>query len=84
LLGIGCHYDLKPANILVDDNKFLLADFGLSRFKDNSEDSQTSYKSVRGSYVAPECKNINDVGDTKARIGRSSDIWSLGCIILEI
>lgn len=83
LLGIGCHHDLKPANILVDNGKFLLADFGLSRFKDTSEDSQTSYKSVGGFYVAPECENINDVGDTKARIGRSSDIWSLGCIILE-
>ena len=83
LLGIGCHHDLKPANILVDDKKFLLADFGLSRFKDSSEDSQTSYKSVGGSYVAPECENINDIGDTNARIGRSSDIWSLGCIILE-
>jgi serine/threonine protein kinase len=83
LLGIGCHHDLKPANILVDNNKFLLADFGLSRFKDSTEDSQTSYKSVGGSYVAPECENINDIEDTKARIGRSSDIWSLGCIILE-
>jgi serine/threonine protein kinase len=84
LLGIGCHHDLKPSNILVDDNKFLLADFGLSRFKDSSEDSQTSYKSVGGSYVAPECENINDIEDTQeARIGRSSDVWSLGCIILE-
>jgi serine/threonine protein kinase len=83
LLGIGCHHDLKPANILVDDSKFLLTDFGLSRFKDSTEDSQTSYKSVGSSYVAPECENINDIGDTKARIGRSSDIWSLGCIILE-
>jgi serine/threonine protein kinase len=83
LLGIGCHHDLKPANILVDNSRFLLADFGLSRLKDSSEDSQTSYKNVGGSYVAPECENINNVGDTKARIGRSSDIWSLGCIILE-
>lgn len=83
LLGIGCHHDLKPANILVDDRKFLLADFGLSRFKDKLEDSETSYKNVGGSYVAPECQNINDITDTKARIRRSSDIWSLGCIVLE-
>jgi serine/threonine protein kinase len=83
LLGIGCHHDLKPANVLVDNSRFLLADFGLSRFKDSSEDSQTCYKSVVGSCVAPECENFNNLQDTKARIGRSSDIWSLGCIILE-
>lgn len=74
LFGIGYYYNLKPANILVDNNKFLLADFGLSRFRDSTEDSQTSYKSIGGPYIAPKCENINNMGDTKARIGRSSNI----------
>jgi serine/threonine protein kinase len=58
LLGIGCHQDLKPGNILVDGDTFLLADFGLSRFKESIEGSYTSYKSVGGYYVAPECEDF--------------------------
>ena len=85
LIRIGCHHDLKPQNVLVDDASFLLADFGLSRFKELAEGSATSYKSVGGYYVAPECENIGVSNVTKGTqsIGRASDIWSLGCIMME-
>lgn len=85
LTRIGCHHDLKPQNVLVDDATFLLADFGLSRFKELTEGSATSYKSVGGYYIAPECEDISASDETKRRqiIGRSSDIWSLGCIMME-
>ena len=36
---IGCHRDLKPKNILVHGNTFILADFGISSFKEISETS---------------------------------------------
>lgn len=86
LLAIGCHHDLKPGNILIDGDAFLLADFGLSRFKESTEDSKTSYKSVGGYYVAPECEDVNEVESLvgKRIIGRKSDIWSLGCIMTEV
>ena len=86
LTRIGCHHDLKPHNILVDDSTFLLADFGLSRFKDPKGGSATSYKDVGGCYVAPECEDFSESDDTKKKqiIGRASDIWSLGCIMMEI
>ena len=85
LIQIGCHHDLKPQNVLVDDATFLLADFGLSRFKGPTEGSTTSYKSVGGYYVAPECEDISASNETQRTqtIGRASDIWSLGCIIME-
>ena len=86
LTRIGCHHDLKPQNVLVDDATFLLADFGLSRFKELTEGSATSYKSVGGCYVAPECEDFSAPGEMNGTqiIGRPSDIWSLGCIMMEI
>ena len=80
---IGCHYDLKPRNILVEGTIFKLADFGISKFRSASESSATRYKIGQGDYLAPECKELD--GDyTEGIIGRSSDIWSFGCIIAEI
>ena len=83
---IGYYYDLKPHNILVDNATFLLADFGLSRFKELTEGSTTSYKYVGGCYVAPECEDFSVLNEMKRTytISQSSDIWSLGCIMMEI
>ena len=83
VLAIGCHHDLRPENILVHKECFLIADFGLSTFKDSNKPSNTSFKNVRGDYVAPECENLEDLSE-RTVIGRPSDIWSLGCIMLEV
>ncbi|KAK6502434.1 hypothetical protein TWF506_003014 [Arthrobotrys conoides] len=79
---IGCHYDLKPDNILIKDGKFLLADFGLSRLKFHEEGSKSNFKFGTHDYLAPECQSMEDF--QKNPIGRASDMWSFGCIILEI
>ncbi|KAL9041395.1 MAG: hypothetical protein Q9214_004126 [Letrouitia sp. 1 TL-2023] len=83
---IGCHHDLKPQNILVDGAVFLLSDFGVSRFKNYDEGSATNPKSAVGFYIAPECGDFGASEDTDRTpiIGRSSDIWSLGCIMMEV
>lgn len=81
--AIGCHHDLKPANILIDGSKLILADFGLSRLKELPSNSATPFKEVPGDYVAPECEDI--AGDFKpGTVHRWSDIWSFGCILAEI
>ena len=83
LQAVGCHYDLKPSNILIDGEDFLLADFGLSRFKDASEDSKSLFRGGIGDYIAPECEELE--GDFNMRpVRRSSDIWSFGCILSEV
>ena len=78
----GCHQDIKPRNILVRGTNFILADFGLMRLKTSNEDSKTLWKDGTYEYGAPECRH--PVTFQQGRIGRASDIWSLGCIASEL
>lgn len=74
------HADLKCANVLVDyDGKVKLTDFGCSRLFDSSFSSMELTSTVNGSlsWMAPE------VIKNKGR-RRKSDIWSLGCVIVEM
>lgn len=80
---IGCHHDLRPANIFISEDTLLLADFGLTRFKASSESSGTGFKQGIGDYLAPECEEIDDSRFSKFVVRRSSDIWSFGCILAE-
>ena len=80
---IGCHHDLKPSNILVDRDKFLLADFGLSRIRSVNSDSNTMFKGADSNYIAPESE-ISEKAFERALVGRKSDIWALGCILIEV
>ena len=80
---IGCHHDIKPRNILVDGRKFILADFGLARLKMATESSKTEFVTGPAWYLSPECEDIEDAFE-KHTVSRPSDIWSFGCILLEI
>jgi serine/threonine protein kinase len=80
---IGCHHDLRSQNVLISGQKFVLADFGLSKFKGSSEDSETPFRQGMGHYLAPECEDI-DADFAPQRIRRSSDIWSFGCMLADI
>jgi serine/threonine protein kinase len=79
----GCHHDLKALNVLVDKGRFILADFGLSRFKDTAQDSATIFKTRKGYVLAPECQEL-DGSFEKRKVHRWSDIWSFGCIMLDV
>ncbi|KAI9717137.1 MAG: hypothetical protein M1812_004885 [Candelaria pacifica] len=72
------HKDIKPANILVNGENVLLTDFGLSLDWQDLEGGTTTGETARSPrYCAPE------VADYEPR-NESSDIWSLGCVFLEM
>jgi len=74
------HRDVKGANILIDDKgDAKIADFGACQELSDLHSTITGgIKSIHGSvfWMAPE------VMETKA--GRRSDIWSLGCTVIEM
>uniref|UniRef100_A0ACD5ZPW7 Uncharacterized protein n=1 Tax=Avena sativa TaxID=4498 RepID=A0ACD5ZPW7_AVESA len=72
------HLDLKPANILLDDNLVAkISDFGLSRCFDVMQSRVITVK-IGGTlgYLAPEFSN--------GEITYQFDIYSLGVVIIEI
>ncbi|KAH9206410.1 kinase-like domain-containing protein, partial [Leptodontidium sp. 2 PMI_412] len=69
------HLDITPQNVLLI---FYRADFGISRHFQSHDLSQTGSLLARTrKYCAPE------VYDGEAR-GRAADVFSLGCIFLEM
>jgi serine/threonine protein kinase len=80
---VGCHYVIKPSNILCQSGRFVLSDFGLSKLRQESDGSRSLFKQGEGCYIAPECEP-SDQDFKRGQIGRASDIWSLGCVLSEI
>uniref|UniRef100_A0A0E0BGX5 Protein kinase domain-containing protein n=1 Tax=Oryza glumipatula TaxID=40148 RepID=A0A0E0BGX5_9ORYZ len=73
------HLDIKPGNILLDDNMVpKIADFGLSRLL-GEEQTRVCTQNVMGAigYMAPEYLY-------RGEISTQSDIYSLGLLIIEI
>jgi serine/threonine protein kinase len=73
------HEDLKPQNVLIHGDNILLTDFGFSLdFSDDSVSTTTGRPSAWTlRYSAPEVLNFEPRN-------RATDIWSLGCVLLEM
>ncbi len=73
------HHDLKPENILLLGERWTISDFGMTRLRSLDKGSQTERNLGTYPYQPPE------YGERDVRKhGRSFDIWSLGCIIVEL
>ncbi|KAL3510898.1 hypothetical protein ACH5RR_030299 [Cinchona calisaya] len=72
------HCDIKPQNILMDDNRCAkISDFGLAKLLNH--DQTRTYTAVRGTrgYVAPEWHR-------KLPVTVKADVYSFGIVLLEI
>lgn len=74
------HKDIKPANILIHEGQMIISDFGIA-LDASGEDAATTTTGPPGAftdrYRAPE------VAMHEPR-NRKSDVFSLGCVFLEI
>ncbi|KAK7304181.1 hypothetical protein RJT34_15289 [Clitoria ternatea] len=73
------HLDVKPENILLDENyRALVSDFGLAKLigKDESQKDVSTIRGTRG-YLAPEWLLEQGVSD-------KTDVYSYGMVLLEI
>ncbi|XXG95516.1 hypothetical protein Hte_001780 [Hypoxylon texense] len=79
---IGAHFDIKPANILVDSqaNTLILTDFGQARLKrlnNNSVGSGITAAEGTWDYRPPKLTN-------EKKLYRAYNIWSLACVLTEV
>ncbi|CAJ1935003.1 unnamed protein product [Cylindrotheca closterium] len=82
------HSDLKPANFLFVRGALKLIDFGIAKAIQSDDTTNVYRESQIGTlnYMSPEA--IMDDGSgadgPRMKIGRASDVWSLGCILYEM
>jgi serine/threonine-protein kinase TTK/MPS1 len=82
------HCDLKPANFLLVRGRLKLIDFGISKAILNDTTNIVRENQVGTvNYMSPEALQESSGASAKSgiiKIGRPSDVWSLGCILYEM
>ncbi|KAL0032168.1 hypothetical protein WJX77_008646 [Trebouxia sp. C0004] len=82
------HSDLKPANFLMVEGQLKLIDFGIAKAI-SSDTTSIARESQVGTlnYMSPEAilGGTNNIrGAPPMKVGRASDVWSLGCILYQM
>ena len=73
------HRDLKPGNILIDNGKALLTDFGLAQMVESNSQSVSMSGGVAGTYNYMPPEVFNNEPATPA-----ADVYALGCVVYEM
>ncbi|KAG8974385.1 hypothetical protein FRC05_007546 [Tulasnella sp. 425] len=75
------HGNIRPENVLIDaDGQARIVDCGISKVAEEMPTFHTSMVKVDCRWIAPELA----LGDGGYRMSSSSDVYSLGCLALEV
>lgn len=71
------HRDLKPSNILFYNDRWVIADFGIAKFAEESTSINTLKGALTAPYAAPE------QWDWELQT-KKTDVYSLGCVLYRM
>ena len=76
------HRDIKPGNILLQNGRVFVADFGIARAIGRGEREQ--WLSTSGVQIGTPAYMSPEQGSAESEIDGRSDIYSLGCVLYEM
>ncbi|EIM81543.1 Pkinase-domain-containing protein [Stereum hirsutum FP-91666 SS1] len=78
------HSDLKPANFVLVKGQLKLIDFGIANaIANDTTNIQRDHTIGTVNYMSPEAIECQE-NMSRLKVGRSSDVWSLGCILYQM
>lgn len=79
------HSDLKPANFLLVEGSLKLIDFGIANaIANDTTNVHREGQLGTANYMSPEAISSNPTAGGCRKLGKPSDVWSLGCILYQM